>query len=769
MHGVFTLVTKLTERLNSLLDKYAEWLLSTFGKVVSLAILTLFTCLCGWNLQFLEFDFELEKFFPKDHPESNSYKKHVAQFGYDNDFLHIILENEKGVFDPDFLSRSVAFEESLTTIEDVIRVYSPLSLQHVIKSPTGLVIFPLIHEAEADKLGQDSTRIFGNPLYRSAFGADGKSISIYLNHSHFNDPERSAKIIASIQGEAAKNNLQNIRLVGKLSAASTFINYIQKDFSKYLLASLLLSFLLLLFIFKNGKVAILPFLISLLSIVWLFGTMGLMHVKINLLSSLLPPILFFVSMSDAVHLLNALSRNSSLNGIEKVKKSLNEVWLPTLLTSITTAVGFLSLLWINTQPVQVLGVFAALGILMAFIITFTLGIVFSFGWTSTQEVSMTIPKGFSRMVIKKRKYVITALFACMIITIPGLFMLKVDAYLLEDLPKESAVRNDFSYADDYLGGSKPYEMRVDLADSSSSIWDKEVMDQIVKIEHYLQSEYPISKVQSPSTIIKYLHMVNNGGLNSNYRYPTSEKDYQKVIRLKNRIDPKRMNKLVSDDGKSARLIGFFPELGSLETSKRNEQLLSYLQQNIAQDIISYKITGTTYLIDKSHELLSRNLLKGIATAIVVIGLILGIYFRSFKLIFISLIPNFIPLIVIAGIIGLAGISLNMTIAIIFTIVFGIAVDDTIHMVSHFMRKNGTYEEKLELTFTHAGNALLITTVVVSIGFLLFLFSSFGATFYMGLFITLALVIALMTDLTVLPLLLKLWSKEASSAKRGLNA
>jgi len=711
------------------------------------------TLFFGLGLAKLEFDFELEKFFPKNHPESLLYKEHVKEFGYDNDFLHIILENERGVFETRFLSNAVAFEASLDSIEDVIRVNSPLSLQHVIKSPTGLITFPLIHSKDPDKLKQDSVRVFSNPLYKSAFSNDAKSLSIYLHHSHFDDPDRGNRLIRSIKENAAKNGIDKIRLVGKLSAAKTFIELIKKDFSKYLTGCLMLSYVFLFIIFRDYRAAILPFLISLLAIFWTFGFMALLGVKINLLSCLLPPILFFVSMSDAIHLMSVFSKVSGTNQHERLRKVIRIVWTPTLLTSLTTSAGFLSLFWINTEPVQVLGLFAAVGILIAFIITFTLGLLLTPSLNHVKRVRFSIPGRFSVFVTGNKRQILIAISLILVVSLPGVFKLKVDSYLLGDLPENNEVRKNFDFADRFLGGSKPYEVRVEVADTSYSIWDKEVMDEIVKIDNYLTYEYPVSKVQSPASIIRYFHMVNNGGINKNYKFPETKRAYRKVIELKNRIDSKRIDKLITDRSKTARLIGFFPELGSHETGRRNEKLRAYLDKHLNTSLIRYRITGTTYLIDKSHECLSKNLIFGILTAILVIGSILGLYFGSFKLFALSLIPNLIPLIVIAGIIGWFNVSLNMTTAIIFTVVFGIAVDDTIHMLSHYLRNEGSHKERLDQTFHHAGGALLITSMVVSLGFLLFLFSSFGAAFYLGLFITLSLIIALLADLLVLPVLM----------------
>ncbi|MEP1032599.1 efflux RND transporter permease subunit [Ekhidna sp.] len=726
-------------------------------------LLVAITATLGWNLQSLSFDFEFEKFFPNNHPDSKAYAKHTKQFGYDNDYLHIILENKDGIFNSDFLNRASKFERSLVKIEDVENVYSPLSLHHVIKSPTGIVIFPLIHSENPKEyqLKQDSSRIFGNPFYRSAFSEDGKAISIYLNHAHFGDQARSERLLNAIKAKAEKNGIEDIRLVGKLSAAGVFISYIQNDFGKFLIGSLVLSFGLLLLIFRNFKSALLPFFISLLSIVWLFGLIGMMGFKINLLSSLLPPILFFVSMSDAVHLMNALKKSSHLGRVDKIKNALSIVWVPTLLTSVTTAIGFLSLMWINTEPVQLLGLFAAAGILIAFVMTFSFGLLMaSITSYKSNEATIEIPHGWLTFITEKKWLVISMVSLIVFMLIPGIGQLKINSFLLDDLPKDSQVRLDFEYADAQLGGSKPYEVRVEVADTALSIWDKKVMDEIVKIEEYLLNQYPIAKVQSPATIVKYLSMVNNGGLNENYAYPENERNYLQTLRLKDRIDPKRLDKIVTEDSQVGRLIGFFPELGSYETGLRNEKMLKYLSKHVDTSVISYQITGTTYLIDKSHELLSINLLKGLFTAILVIGIILGIYFKSWKLLVISLIPNIIPLIMVAGVLGWLGISLKMTTSIIFTIAFGIAVDDTIHMMSYYLKNKEKNPHKRMLeTFNHAGSAMLITSIIMSAGFSLYLFSNFGATYYLGLFVSLSLIIALVIDLTILPILLIKFQKD----------
>lgn len=725
-------------------------------------VFAIVTSFFAWNLQYISFDFEFEKFFPKDDPDSKLYESHKAEFGYDNDFLHLSLTPEQGIFNQPFLQSVREFEESLRKIESVESVVSPISQKHLINTPTGLIALPLLHVDDSKRLTSDSIRVFGGDFYSSFFSSDRKSIGLYLTHGHFEDQGASKVLLSEIEAAIAKMNIET-RVVGKLTAQNVFIDFIQSDFGKFLIGSIVLSLTLLLLIFKNLKAALIPFAISIVSLIWLFGLIGFLGIKINLLSSLLPPILFFVSMSDSVHLMNGVFKSQGESQTSRLQEAVTIVWTPTFLTSFTTAVGFLSLVWINTQPIQTLGVFAAIGILFAFVITFSLGLVAShFLPVANPRNTIQIPEVFVSTLQRKRKPILILSFLVLLILLPGISKLKVNAYLLDDLPEDSQVRKDFEFADTFLQGSKPYEMRIETK-GNHSIWDKEVMDEIKVIEEYLSENYPIGRVQSPSTLMKYLNQVNHGGLNEYYHYPDNENDYKKGYSLVRKIDPELIGKMVNSTENACRIFGFFPEYGSHETQLRNQKMLTYLAENVNASIISYRITGTTFLIDKSHEFLSFNLIKGLLTAVLIIGIVLGIYFRSMKLIVISLIPNLIPLLMVAGVLGWMGIALKMTTSIIFTIAFGIAVDDTIHMMSYYLRSSkGNTNDALKDTFRHAGSAMLITSIIVIGGFSLFLLSEFGATFYLGLFVSLSLLVALLIDLTLLPLLLGMFQKKENA-------
>jgi predicted RND superfamily exporter protein len=224
----------------------------------------------------------------------------------------------------------------------------------------------------------------------------------------------------------------------------------------------------------------------------------MLGIKINLLSSLLPPIIFFVSMSDSVHLINAIYKSKKEKFEDKLKDAVSIVWVPTLLTSVTTAIGFLSLLVINTEPIQILGLFAACGIMIAFIITFTFGLVgTTFISLKSEQSTFQVPSRLLTYLLRNRIKIILVGILILAVLLPGISKLKVDAYLLDDLPNSSSIKQSFEYSDLFLEGSKPYEVRLD-AKNGLSIWDTSVMREINKIEKYLVNSISFAYEKSQS-------------------------------------------------------------------------------------------------------------------------------------------------------------------------------------------------------------------------------------------------------------------------------
>ncbi|RED95577.1 efflux RND transporter permease subunit [Marinoscillum furvescens] len=649
--------------------------------------------------------------------------------------------------------------KTIAKLKGTKSVLSPTTMQHLIKGPMGLTAFPLIHINDPEKLPADSARIFSHPLYRMFFGENGQSMLLQVQHNHFTTPEAAAQYLEQVNALLQTTDLR-YRLIGKLTAQNEFITYIQKDFSLFLIAALAISFCLLLWIFRSLKSALLPYLISLTTLLWLLGLMAGLGFSLTILGSLIPPIILFVSSSDAIHLLHSYRKAPAQGHIGKLQQGAQKVFIPTFLTSITTATGFFSLFTINTVPVQELGLFAGIGVLLAFVVTFLFGPLIISGDQKKQQTHSPKMTFLALLTLRHQRAISVGAFVCIAVAAWGISELKTDAYLLGDLPAESPTRIDFDYVDQTFGGSKPWELAIWPADSTQTLWEQSVAAELAKIATYLHEIYGMEQLWSPVSLLKYGHQINLGGLPHHFRLPETKTDHRQAVQNARRLlNKKQSPALITADGSYGRFAGFIPEYGSRETIQRNNELLQYLQRQVDTSVLRYQLTGTTHLIDKSHQLLATHLLQGLAIGIGIIGLILGMYFRSVKIALLSLLPNALPLIIVAGYMGITGITLQLTTSIIFAIAFGIAVDDTIHFVAVYQRAPVKHPVwRLVYTYKTAGTALILTTLVVVTGFSLFITSSFGATHFLGLFLSISLLVALLTDLTLLPLLLHYFCK-----------
>ena len=709
----------------------------------------------GYLLTTLKADFEFERFFPTNDPDIRFYEKHLQKFGYDNDYLILIITNDKGVFEESFLKKVTTATDTVENLKNVVSVFSLTQAKQPVKGPMGITPIPLIHVDNPSLYASDSSKLNQHPIYRNFISSDGNSLLIQLNHAHLSDPEQSNTLNTQIAQTLNQFDFDHYRLAGKVIAQESFIGYIQKDFVQFLVAALVISFLLLWWIFKSLKIALMPYLVSVTSLIWLLGTMAWLGYSISILGSLIPPVILFVSTSDSIHLINAFRNTEHPNHIKRLQSAIHKVFIPTLLTSATTAIGFFSLWTIDTLPIRELGMFSGLGICIAYIVTFLFGPLLIKRTYSPIQKDQRM-KRLAIWNLRNQKTVFSAWVLVLIIAGVGVSWLKTDSYLLKDLPEDSQVRKDFTFVDEKFGGSKPWEIALWPANDTLSLLDYRVIQEIDKIETYLQSTYQMDRLVSPATLVRFSNQMNGSGLVENFKLP-AEENHDRVIRSLDRLLKRGHLPNVIHETSYGRIAAFIPEYGSYETTRRNRELRKFIESAIDSNVLQTRLTGTTYLIDKSHEVLSYNLLKGLILGILVISLLLGFYFRSIKILLISLIPNVIPLVAVAGFMGLTGAPLKLTTSVIFAVTFGIAVDDTIHFLAVF-RKNRSQSSVYRLinTYQSAGKAILLTTVIIVSGFFLFILSSFGATYYLGLFMTISLVIALLTDLTLLPLLLHLF-------------
>jgi len=752
----------LTEGIMSEELKYkkaARWVLFS---------LTLITAFMAFQVSKIGFDYDFERFFPEGDPETEFFFQHREKYSSENDFVLFSLENEKGIFDKNFLKEAKRFQDSLETLPHVMRVQSLLNLSEPIKEPLFGSFFerPYLRWDEPEFYSIDSARIFSSPdLVNTFVTADGNALAMVLDHSPFLSKVKCDELSTGVNRVVPHFHFDALYKSGRSIGQGYFVARMQKELLMFISASLILIILFLLIAFRSVWGVVVPLIVVFMSIIWLLGIMRLTGKEIDLLLTILPTILFVVGMSDVVHILSKYfdELRKGQGKLQAIKVSVKEVGLATFLTSITTAIGFLTLISSSIIPIREFGIYSAVGVLVAYVLAFTL-----------LPATMVLTKaphlkydGFRKdfwsqhlqsfylFIIKKRRWIGASAILLSVICLIGISKIEVNNFLLEDLKKDNPFRVEFDYFEEAYAGTRPFEMAVLLSDSTEDILAPDVLRKLDRLDSYLHDEYGAGFIISPVNFIKALNKASHNGNAEYYRLPDDDKELQKLSNQVKRVKQmSAMNAFLTDDLLECRFAGKMGDWGKKEITLRNERLEEFWSKEMGNDV-EYHLTGTAMLIDLNNEYLSTTMIYGLLIAFLIVALIVGLMYRDWRMVIIALIPNILPLMMIAGLMGFTGINLKVSTSIIFTIAFGIAVDDTIHFVSRLrleLGKGRTRQYALKRSFIGTGKAIIITSLILIAGFLTLILSTFKGTFYTGALLSLTLLFAVIVDLLLLPVL-----------------
>lgn len=741
----------------------------------------------------LSFDYDFEKFFPEGDEATETFKQHRDQFGSDNDFVLIGLKSESGILNKETLED---IEELSAHLEEIPYVENVVSLANLkrFKKRIGSITqeidtVDLVRYKDDSLLIADSEYVLNDDRYVGTFiSKDGKSATIFVKTEDFLSKAKCDELADRIPEITKEFDDYEINYAGRSIGQSYYIELMQQDLIIFISASIVLLIVFLYFAYKASWGIIVPLTIVLLGDVWVVGFMAMINEPVNMVLTMLPTIIFVVGMSDVVHMVSKYLEELRLGKPKLValRTSFREIGLATLLTSLTTAIGFATLLTSTTEPIRIFGLYTAIGVLIAFVLAFSvLPSVFVLmkvpEFRKQSEFWQPMLRRSFRFVIRHPK---TCLAVSATITAIGVFFalqIKQDNYILEDLRPSNKIRKQFTFFEENFGGVRPFEMNIHVKDTNYTLLDRKVVDEVDKIERYLKSNYGVGGMMSLNTVIKSIHETNSGGADNSYKLADTKKEFKQDTRpiklmmkryksqltdSTKQIDPdlEQIVGLIDTALSISRITGRIGDLGSVKLEEMNNDLAQFVKDSVNTDLVDYSLTGTAHLIDINNRQLSKNMLVGLLMAFVLVAIIMGLLFRSIKMMLISLIPNIIPLVLISGVLGASGTDLKVSISIIFTIAFGICVDDTIHFMSKLKiekMKGRSDIYALKRAYLSTGRAIIITSLILCSGFLMLVFSEFLGTFYVGYLISITLFIAVIADLFLLPALYIVSMKKSS--------
>jgi len=732
------------------------------------------TVFLAFQLKNLRFDYNFEKFYPKDDPDTGYFLELREKFTSDNDFLLLAIPAENGVFDKTFLKRLDSLTKVIEEDSMVTFVMSVTNQEEFFILQGGATASkPYIDFDDYDR-ERDSIRIYEKQeLVNTLVSKKGKTAGLYVKHEEFLSKKKSDRLIESINKKAEELGFDDVHMGGRTIGQKYYIDVMSFEMILFLSMSVILVIIFLVIAFRSVWGVMVPQFVILGGMLWVVGGMGSFHEPLNIILTTLPSIMFVVSMSDTIHLvsryLDALRTEDST--FDAIKLAVKEVGLATLLTSITTAIGFFTLYFVNVQPIQVFGIVMGIGVLVAFVLTFLMLPILFYFFPGPKYVLQKNKDHFWKShlerwflyVIRRPKMIGILGFVIAVVSIIGAVQIKANNYLMDDISPEEKLKQDFNYLDANFGGVRPFIMTVELKDTSQTFWDREVLNELDSVQMYLEDTMGIKVRNSLVSALKIMNRGNNLG----------KPDYFKLPKSKNRIRSFRRNLRLAQGGKVIQTMmdsteqlmvinGTLGDIGNIAFQEKMEGLNAFINSRPNKDQFNFKVTGSAYLIDKNISYLAESMVKGLGLSILIVALIIGFVYRSIRVSLISLVPNIFPLIFIAGIMGYFGVELKTSTAIIFTIAFGIAVDDTIHFLGKFkyeLMKGKGKMYALKRSYMTTGKAMILTTLILCSGFLLLVMSSFMGTFYMGVLLCATLFVALIADMTLLPVLMMVFYKE----------
>ena len=734
-----------------------------------LAGLTLVLLFLGYSSSKLEFDYDFEKFFPQEDNDLAFYEDYREKFENDNDFILLGFANEGGVFEQEFLEKIESFTVKLRTLPHLREVVSPLEMSYFELSPGGMGFkkSPIFHVDDPEQYAADRERLENSiePVAEMV-NLENNSLIVVIKNKQLINKEDSDELATALQDLIDEEGFKEIHMMGKIMGQQEYIAVMKVEFLTFASISIFVLIVFLIIAYRALWGILIPLATVLLAVIGSLGFMQLSGTPLNMMTTLLPVIMLVVGMSDVVHLVSKYLEEIRYCRTKTVaiKNMLKKVGVATLLTSLTTALGFVTLIGVGMEPIQDFGIFTAVGVILAFVLSilFIPSIFLNIKKpkiTDSTKVQNAWERGLGKFFIRlcrNQKTVLVAYTILTIICILGASRIQFDYFLMQDLGEDQPLMQDLRYFQKQFGGIRPFEMAIIPAEGKE-VTDFDVIRETEKLEQYLDNEYGVNQMISPTVPFKFANKTLRNGRDEYYKIPENEKrfDYLKrqMVKFESREE---FQQIVSADKRVGRVFGRMIDPGSRKMLQLNDSLAVFYQNNIDSSVLSYKLTGTPVIIDEAGRHVSENIVIGLLFAFLLIGISMAVLFKSIKMGLISLVPNMFPILLTAGYISFAGIDLNMSTAIVFTIAFGIAVDDTIHFLSRYRQEMGhgrTNLFALRRTFISTGKAIIITSIILLGGFGSLIFSNFLSTFYIGLFVSMTLVFAVVTDLTLLPMML----------------
>ena len=769
-----------TETQTDLTTRYSRWVVAQRWPLLILCVLL--TLVAGSGMRFLAFDNDYRVFFGKDNPQLLAFEAVQRTYTKVDNILFAIIPDSGAAFSPEVLAAVEELTAESWLLPYALRVDSISNFQHTVAEEDDLIVGDLVvggADLSADELAQikqialaDETLV--NRLIKPEAYVTGVNVTFQLPGKDVNEVPDSVRAARELAERIEAQYPLSIRMSGVSMLNNAFQETSIVDMQTMIPLMYLIIILAVLVLIRSVSATIGTVLLILMSIITAMGLAGWMGIKLTPPSSAAPTIISTLAVADSVHLLTTLMMLMSTGGLAKraaIAESLRINLSPIFLTSITTAIGFLSLNFSDSPPFHDLGNITAIGVMAAFVYSVVflpalLAIMPVKAQPVTSRFSVLLVR-FGDFVAAKRKSLLIGFSAISLAILAFIPQIELNDNFLKYFDTSVGFRQDADFANQNLTGIFQVQYSLDSG-SSNGISDPKFLQEADAFVQWWRAQPEVLHVSSITDTFKRLNKNMHADDDEWYKLPDQRDLAAQYLLLYELSLPYGLdlNNQLNIDKSSTQIVITLQDMTSMELRDMALKGESWLQAN-TPDLQAIGVSPSVMFAYISERNI-KSMLRGTSLALVIISLILLVALRSVKMGFISLIPNLLPSALAFGIWGAAVGQVNMAVSVVAGMSLGIVVDDTVHFLSKYLRARREQGMDsfgaLRYTFENVGVAILVTTIILVAGFMVLAQSSFGLNSAMALLTSIAITAALITDFILLPILLSYWDKKQTKAK-----
>ena len=754
--------------------------------LITIGVVTLFLASQWQNMQFT---FTEANLLPDTHPENIEYENFIKTFGEEGNLIVIAIKDDDFFTEKIFLEW-IALNDKINEFSEIDFTLSTNNVQLLVKDETQKKFFlqNLLPNKKIDSVKLEKFKenlILELPFYKNIlYSSNGKSIrtAIYMDKDIVNTSQRKDFIyqtfIPLINSFEERTGL-DVRVSGMPYIRTLNAQNIVDEIGIFVVSAILLTSFIFFLFFRSFRATFISMFVVIIGVMWAFGILGWMGYEITILTALIPPLIIVIGIPNCIFLINKYQQEVAKHGnkVKSLQRVIMKIGNATLMTNLTTASGFATFILTDSKILKEFGTVASINIIAIFLLSLLIiPIVYSFmnspNKKHLQHLNNNYVNKFVMWMEDKVKYKRINVFIISIISlmfgIIGIYQINISGSIIEDMPKKSAFFKDILFFDEEFNGIVPIEVIIDTK-RKGGVNRLSTIKRIDRLEKYIEDIPELSTALSTVRGIKFIKQAYYNGNPNYFNLPSTQENRFIARYLKNMNDSgDLMQNYVDSTAQFSRVTTFMKDIKTERIEEIEIGLLKEIDKIFPTERYNVKLTGKPLLYLKGTHYLIRNLIISLSLAILLIAIFMAYMFRSFKMIVISLIPNLLPLIITAGVMGFTGIPLKPSTILVFSIAFGISVDDTIHFLAKYRQElienNWKIKPAVYSSLRETAISMFYTSIVLFFGFAVFMSSNFGGTVALGGLVSVTLLFAMLANLILLPSLLISLEDKVSNEK-----